>query len=55
MMLQRLESSTLEELREIVDRLFWPNYSKGLDKDSCILEILAIPENTNCLGAHENF
>ena len=54
-MLKRLESLNLEEHKEIVDRLFWPNYSKGLDKDECILEILAIPENTNSLGAHENF
>ena len=54
-MVQRLESSTLEELKEIVDRLFWPNYSKGFTKEECILEILAIPANQSTLGAHENF
>ena len=54
-MLQRLEKMDLHDLQIIVDRLFWHNYSKGLSKDECILEILAIPDNENTLGSHDGF
>jgi hypothetical protein len=49
-----MENYTLEALREIVGRLYWPEYAIGMSRENCIETILDWEENGYLTDSEHN-